>query len=56
MFCTEHNTSDFGLHFRRDHLEKTVHTQSHLGSQGLNLAEQTSVRKVPTAKSKINHT
>jgi hypothetical protein len=59
--CTGHNTSNFGLHYKRDHLEKTVHTQPHLGTQGLNLAEQTSVRKkswstVPTAKSEINHT
>ena len=39
-----HYTCDFGLPYRRYHLEKTVHTQPHLGTQGLNLAEKTSVR------------
>ena len=39
-----HYTGDFGLPYRRYHLEKTVHTQPHLGTQSLNLAEKTSVR------------
>ena len=40
--CMGHYPADFGFPYRRYHLEKTVHTQTHLWTQGLNLAEQTS--------------